>query len=572
MVSPVSIEVIGSSLQAYCDEMASVLCRTAYSPIIFEVRDFCVGLVDPDGQIIAQNKGGLPIFLADMGFPVLDAIKVFGRENLKPGDIILTNHPYICGQHLNNVILFSPFFHKGEIVAFPAVRAHWVHIGGVSAGFGSSDTTEIYQEGLQLRSIKLYESGKPNETILRILKDNIKYPDLVFGDMNAQISSCKVGERRLANLFDKYGKETIVECIHETWNRSEELARMEIAKIPNGSYTSESFLDNDGVDLDKTIPIKVTVTIEDQNMIMDFSEMSDQTKGPINSATIAAARVAFKCVSTPTTPVNEGCFRPLEVIIPPGKLMNALPPASMAAFSMPFPTVIDTVLRALSSAIPDKIPAAHFGSMGGHFILQGKNKKTGKPFVCFSHYGGGWGGRPIEDGVNSSGSICQGLVQNASVELEELYYPMIFERLALRVDQAGAGKFRGGLGIEVIIKCLQDSKLNENIERSKCHPWGLQGGKDGSPNMVRVKSNPQAEWQPMLKIHEYPLEEGALVWVQTGCGGGWGNPLERNVELIQDDVQKGFISLNTAQREYKVVINPETLAVDNQLTQALRKK
>ena len=367
-VDPITVEVVRNAVNAYADEMATALCKSAYNMMIYEVRDFCCGLVDGEGRMISQNQGGLPIFLADLGIAVKDGIERYGLDGFAPGDVVIMNHGQVCGQHLNNVVIYAPCFHDGKVVAFAASRAHWVDIGGMRVGFGSVETTEIYQEGIQFRSLKIYEGGKRNETLWQIINDNVRFPEAALGDLRAQIACCHLGIRRYGELLRRYGRETVEACIHKIWDATEREARAVIGKIPDGVYEAESFLDNDGRTLDAKLRIKVKVTIAGERMIVDFSQMNDQVPGPTNSGYsggLAAARVAFKCLTQPHAPVNEGCFRPLELVLPQGKILNAKSPAALGLWSIPLPTVIDTILKALAPVLPEQIPAAHKGDMGG---------------------------------------------------------------------------------------------------------------------------------------------------------------------------------------------------------------
>ena len=316
---PITVEVVRNAVVAYADEMANVLAKSAYNMMIYEVRDFCCGLIDAGGRMISQNRGGLPIFLADLGPAVEDGIRRYGLDGFQPGDIVVMNHGGVCGQHLNNVVIYAPCFHNGELVGFAANRAHWVDIGGMRQGFGSSATTEIYGEGLQLRSLKIYEAGKRNETLWQILRDNIRYPEASLGDLRAQIAACQIGAQRYAELLRRYGRETVEDCVAVVWDQAEAAARRAVEAIPDGEYEAESFLDNDGRNLGKRLRIKVKVIVKGSTMIVDFSEMNPQVASPLNSGRsggIAAARVAFKALTSPNLDVDEGCFRPLEVILP----------------------------------------------------------------------------------------------------------------------------------------------------------------------------------------------------------------------------------------------------------------
>jgi N-methylhydantoinase B len=549
-INPITVEVVRNAVNAYADEMATALCKSAYNMMIYEVRDFCCGLIDAQGRMISQNQGGLPIFLADLGVAVEDGIARYGLDGFAPGDMVIMNHGLVCGQHLNNVVIYAPCFHDGKVVAFAASRAHWVDIGGMRVGFGSVQTTEIYQEGIQFRSLKIYEAGKRNETLWQIINDNVRFPEAALGDLRAQIACCQLGIRRYGELLQRYGRETVATCIDAVWDATEREARAFIAKVPDGSYEAESFLDNDGRTLDVKLRIKVKVTIDGERMIVDFSQMNDQVPGPTNSGHsggLAAARVAFKCLTQAHAPVNEGCFRPLEVILPEGKILNAKSPAALGLWSIPLPTVIDTILKALAPVLPQRIPAAHKGDMGGCSISG--FKPNGQRFLLMNIFGGGWGGRPHEDGESASVSICQGDVRSAPIELQEIQYPFLIERFALRPDSGGAGKHRGGLGVDLTYRALQTCVANVNCDRTKDPPWGLHGGRPAAVNAATlIRSDGSA--QNLLKATGVTMEAGDRLTFSTAGGGGWGDPRERDRAEIEADVRQGYISSDAAQRDY----------------------
>lgn len=548
--SPITIEVVRNAVNAYADEMATALCKSAYNMMIYEVRDFCCGLIDPQARMISQNQGGLPIFLADLGVAVADGIARYGLDGFAPGDIVIMNHGEVCGQHLNNIVVYAPCFHDGKVVAFAASRAHWVDIGGMRVGFGSVQTTEIYQEGIQFRSLKIYEAGKRNETLWQIIHDNVRFPEAALGDLRAQIACCQLGIRRFGELLGRYGSETVVDCIAAVWDAAEREARAFIARIPDGIYEAESFLDNDGRTLDVPLRINVKVTIAGERMIVDFSGMNDQVPGPTNSGLsggIAAARVAYKCLTQPHAPVNEGCFRPLEIVLPEGKILNARPPAALGLWSIPLPTVVDTILKALAPVLPERIPAAHKGDMGGCSI--GGFRPDGRRFLLMNIFGGGWGGRPHEDGESASVSICQGDVRSAPIELQEIQYPFLIERFALRTDSGGPGQHRGGLGVDLTYRALQTCVANVNCERTRDPPWGLHGGGAAAVNAATLVRADGSE-QKLLKATGVAMNAGDRLTFGTAGGGGWGDPRKRRREEIKDDLRKGYISAEAARRDY----------------------
>lgn len=543
-LDPVTLEVIRNALPAVANEMAADLQRTSYNMMIYEVRDYCVGIVDPEGNILSQNFGALPIFLADLGPAILDGVRMHGRDGFQPGDVLIMNHPYVCGQHLNNVVVYTPFFHQGELVAFFAVRAHWIDIGGTRVGFGFSGTREIYEEGLQFRSLKIYRGTEPNQDIFQIITDNVRFAESCLGDLRAQIAACRIGDRGLADLVDRYGLETFLRCVRTIWSQSEALAREHVARMTPGNYQAEALFDSDGVNLDRPVPLKVKVVVAGGEMTIDFSDISDQVPGSINSGqsgAVAAARVAFKSLVAPFSPIDEGCFRPLKIVIPEGKILSATPPSPVGNWSRTLPTVIDLILKALAPSMPNKIAAGHKGDMGGYAFF-GTNPRTGRKFLCQTIMGGGWGGRAHEDGENATVSMCQGDVQNAPVEMQEIYYPVLVEHHRLREASGGRGKFRGGLGIEISVRVLCDAFTNINVERQRTAPWGLFGGENGATAKALVKQSPEDPGSWLTKKPNYSLKTGGSVTFFTGGGGGYGSAKERPCDLVERDRRLGYVS------------------------------
>jgi len=543
-VNPTTVEVVRNGLAHIANEMATVLRKTSYNMMIYEVRDYCVGIVDPEGNILSQNFGALPIFLADLGPAILDGVRMHGRDGFQPGDVLIMNHPYVCGQHLNNVVVYTPFFHQGELVAFFAVRAHWIDIGGTRVGFGFSGTREIYEEGLQFRSLKIYRGSEPNQDIFQIISDNVRFAESCLGDLRAQIAACRIGDRGLADLVDRYGLETFLRCVRTIWNQSEALAREHVARMTPGNYQAEALFDSDGVNLDRPVLLKVKVVVAGGEMTIDFSDISDQVPGSINSGqsgAVAAARVAFKSLVAPFSPIDEGCFRPLKIVIPEGKILSATPPSPVGNWSRTLPTVIDLILKALAPSMPDKIAAGHKGDMGGYAFF-GTNPRTGRKFLCQTIMGGGWGGRAHEDGENATVSMCQGDVQNAPVEMQEIYYPVLVEHHRLREASGGRGKFRGGLGIEISVRVLCDAFTNINVERQRTAPWGLFGGENGATAKALVKQSPEDPGSWLTKKPNYSLKKGGSVTFFTGGGGGYGSAKERPCDLVERDRRLGYVS------------------------------
>ncbi len=549
-VDPITVEVVRNAVVAYADEMANVLCKSAYNMMIFEVRDYCCGLIDVHGRMISQNRGGLPIFLADLGVAVEDGVAKWGLDGFAEGDVLVMNHGHVCGQHLNNVVVYAPCFHQGRLIGFAANRAHWVDIGGGRQGFGSNATTEIYSEGLQMRSLKIYRAGEPDDTLFQIIRDNIRYPEASLGDLRAQIASCRMGARRYAELVGRYGLETVEAAVAIVWDQAERAVRAVVERIPDGTYTAESFLDNDGRNLDKPLRVKVTVKVEGSRFTVDFSEMNPQVPSPLNSGRsggIAAARVAFKALTSPDLDVNEGCFKPLDVILPEGTMLSARPPAALGQWSIALPTVIDTILKALAPAVPERVPAAHKGDMGGCSFFG--FAPDGSRFLLMNIFGGGWGGRPHEDGESAAVSVCQGDVRNTPVELQEIKYPFVIERHALRPDSGGAGARRGGLGIALTYRCLAPCRGNVNFDRTVTPPWGLHGGGEGDISKAVIE-RADGRVETVFKATDVEFRPGDRITFLTAGGGGYGDPKARDRAALEADVALGFVTAEAAARDY----------------------
>jgi N-methylhydantoinase B len=570
-LDPVTLEVIRNALPAIANEMAADLHRTSYNMMIYEVRDFCTALLTQDAKLVSQNVGGVSHFVADLGAIIADGMQRYGVTGFKPEDVVITNHQAVAGQHLNNVVIYMPYFFAGELLLFSIVRAHWIDIGGLSTGFGGeANILDPWMEGLQLDQLKIYDEGKVNELLLKIIRDNIRFPESSLGDMRSQIAACRLAFRRLDELFAKFGRDTMLAAIEQIFAETEIKCRKVVETIPDGVYEAESFLDNDGGQGSGRVRIHARVTVDKGQMAIDLSGCSGERKVGINSRTLAGARVAYKTLTAPLAPVNEGSFTALEVIIPEGNIMMARYPAPMAGWSLIVPTVVDTIITALAPAARDRIPAAHHGLLGGAVVFFGNNPKTGKPFVVQSLEGGGWGGRPSEDGESGTVSICQGDVRNGTIESIELKNPVLVEERALRPDSGGPGKYRGGLGIDLRVRNFVEGRWNlHRPRRIDCPPWGLWGGKPGGTADYLLKLPQDNEFHSRDESR-YPVPVDAEVIIRTGGGGGWGDPLERDPERVRDDVIEGYVSLEHARCDYGVVLAAADFAIDVAATEKLR--
>jgi N-methylhydantoinase B len=569
-LDPVTLEVIRNALPAVANEMATDLQRTSYNMMIYEVRDFCTALINTDGELICQNVGGVSHFVADLGVIIADGMKRYGKDGFAPGDVVITNHQAVAGQHLNNVVIYAPYFYRGELLMFTMVRAHWIDVGGMSTGFGAGPTVaDPWLEGLQLDQLKIYEAGQLDDKLYRVLKDNIRFPESSLGDMKSQMAACRLAARRMDELLDKYGRDTILKAIAQIFDETETKCRNVVSRLADGVYEAAAALDEDGVARGEPVPIHAKVTIAGGAMTIDLSGCSRERRAAINSRTLAGARVAYKALTGPLDPVNEGSFRALDVIIPEGSIMMARFPAPMSTWSMIVPMVVDTIVAALAPAMPERVPAGHHGLLGGAVVFFGLHPKTNRRFVVQSIEGGGWGGRPFEDGESGTVSVCQGDVRNGSIEGIELKCPVLVEGRTLRTDSGGAGKYRGGLGIDMHVRNLVEGKWNfELVRRSQCPPWGLWGGKPGEFGVYLLREPGEGEFRIMGGAH-HPVPVKSEVIVRTGGGGGWGDPLERDPAAVRSDVREELVSPRSAREDYGVVLRDD-LTVDQAATAAAR--
>jgi N-methylhydantoinase B len=416
-----------------------------------------------------------------------------------------------------------------------------------------------------------------NQEIHEIIRINVRLPERAMGDLRAQIIAIKTGERRFLELLDRYGQQEVLDCIHVLMDHAEAGARERTRAIPDGVYEAESFMDDDAVDVAKRIPIRVKVIVQGDEMTVDLTDVAKQVKGFYNSGPttgIACAQVAFKCVTSPTDyPVNDGAFRNLKVILPPGSIVSAVRPAPMRWW-MTFPmTVVDTIFKALSKAIPDQVIAGHHADLCVA-LLDGFYADTNKLFItAFGPLGGGWGAKRGEDGVSATVCINDGDTHNSPNEQFEAKYPVMVESLSLIKDSGGPGLYRGGLGVETVVQAISDFNVNTSIERAVCLPWGLEGGLEGTGNeMLMRRDGVVNDDVPNAKVFRAMVKAGDAYILRSGGGGGFGSPLERPVERVQDDVRQGYVSVDAARDYYGVVLDTKTFEIDEKATHEKRRK
>jgi N-methylhydantoinase B len=559
---PVTTEIVRNGLIAATEEMKTNLMRTAYNMIIYEALDFTVGLFDAQGNTVSIGLG-LPMFIRGMSDTVKAKIKHYGYEKMEPGDILLTNDAYTTGSHLNHMTFSVPIFHDGEVIAFSSCMAHWPDVGGTLDGI----TTDIYSEGIQMPIVKAYRKGVPNDEIMDIIRMNVRLPERAMGDLRAQIAAVKTGEKRFLEMIEKYCREPVLGGIQAIMDQSEAISRQRVREIPDGVYEAESFMDDDGVAIGKRIPIRIKVTVAGDKMKVDLTEVSKQVSGFYNSGETAGrscCQVAFKCLTSALDlPINDGQFRALEVVLPPGRVVSAVKPAAMRMW-MTFPmTIVDTIFKALSPAIPDKVAAGHHADLVVGRV-NGRRPKDNSFYIYLGGLiGGGWGAKHDSDGMNATIAINDGDTHNGPSEQVEAKYPLLVERYALRPDSGGAGRFRGGLGCEQIVQARNDIRFNAQIDRVKCRPWGLNGGLSGFGNGVAIHRFGLDEQKfDSGKAFNNVLHSGDAYILRSGGAGGYGSPLERDLAALQNDVRQGYVTKEAAEKNYGAVFRPGGLLLD----------
>ncbi len=567
-VDPVTVEVIRHYLLSAAREMNQNLMRTSFNTIVYEMRDFGLGIYDRKCRLLAEAPG-LAIFTRANDYALQKIVEFLGEENIHPGDVILLNYPFWSSTHTLDVTASSPIFCEGNLVGFTAVKIHWLDLGQKDPGY-CLDTTDLHQEGLLFPCSKIYKRGELNQELVDIIRFNSRIPDRVLGDMNAQISSCRTGERRVEELVKKFGLETFIQATEDILDHGERLARNRLATLPKGTWTAEDWVDDDGVDKDTMLKIKATVSITDEEMLIDFAGSSPEAKGPINipiGLTRGIGALVFKAITTPDLPANDGNFRPLKVEAPEGCLMHAVPPA--ATFTL-WPAVLATevITKALSQGMPDVVPACSGGDLCTVMTV-GLDPKTKKPWVEANNEGVGFGGHAGGDGEHGIMHLSEPGCQNVPIEVVETKTPMLIESYGLRQDSGGAGEHPGGLGVSRTYKFLAETSAITLVKKTKTKPWGVGGGLDGENCHVKLRPGTDKEETTGMVYEE--MKEGEVLENHAGGGGGWGDPLRRNPEKVLEDVRDEYISVESAKKYYGVVIDNTVPKIDPVATANLRK-
>lgn len=564
-IDPFTLDIVKDSLIAIGDEMFYALARTSMSPIIYEVLDYASGLTDSEGNLLTQGNG-VTGFIGLLTFMVKATLEKFNKEgDLKPGDIIIINDPYMGGgSHLSDVGLVMPIFYQGELVAFSANKAHWTEVGGKDPGSWTTDSTEIYQEGLQFPCVKLFEEGRINQSLVDIIAANVRFPDLSLGDMWAQVAALRTGERRFIELCDKYGKDVVLASIDRLLEHGEQITRKELAKLPKGTFEAVDYIDDDGLG-NGPLKVQVKVTITDDKFTCDFTGSHPQVLGPVNTsyaALVSAVRTVFLAITNPSQDVNDGIFRPLEIIAEKGSIFSCERPAAVSTYWETMAYGTDLVWKALAPVVPHRLTAGHLLSVCA-VIVAGVHHDTNEPFLIVEPSVGGWGAGQGKDGEAGQFCIGDGETFNVPVEVAETRYGIMVDEYSFRADGAGAGEYRGGSGVIRSYRAMTDNQmLTATFGRHKFLPWGFGGGKDGSRNEFEIIRANGEKVGPLGKCARLPLNKNDVVRLITATGGGYGDPLKRDPEKVAMDVKNEFITVEQAREDYGVIINPETFAVE----------
>lgn len=562
-VDPFTLEIIKEGLLAVGDEMFVTMQRTSMSTIIYEVLDYATGLTDAKGRLITQGNG-VTLFLGTLDYGVRSVLDKFGEEGLKPGDIIVTNDPYEGGgTHLSDVTLIMPIFYKGKIIAFSANKGHWTEVGGMAAGSWTTNSTEIYQEGLQFPCIKIFNEGEPNQSLIDLIRANVRTPDMSIGDMYAQAASLRIAEKRFQELCEKHGDENVLAGVETLMNHSEQLVLQEIKKIPSGIYEASDFIDDDGVG-NGPFEVKVKVIVDEDSITCDFTGSHPQVPGPVNSARTglySAARAVLISLTDPSIPANEGCFRPLKIICPDKTIFTCEKPASVSTYWETMMYAADLMWRAMAPVMPKKLPAGHFLSVCG-VVLSGIHPDTGELFILVEPQAGGWGAGEDKDGENGLVCVGDGETYIIPIEVCETRYGVLVDRYGYDITEGGEGRYRGGRGLVRDYRITsEEAWYTGTFGRYKFLPWGMNGGNKGSKNYTKMIFTDDRQPEVFGKAAQYHMKKGDVASLITGTGGGHGDPMKRPVEMVIEDLKNGYITPEIAEKGYGVTVDHETFEV-----------
>ena len=550
-IDPITFEVVNNALVGVAEQMAVTILRTSYSTVIREMLDYSTAVFDLEGRIIAQSCR-IPIHLNSMSRSLRTTLdEVFPIEEWEAGDIIVTNDPYKGGQHLPDVQTFLPVFSGDTLVAICGTLGHHLDIGGMRPGSYAGDAVEIYQEGLRIPPIKLFERGELNERLFAVIAANIRQPETTIGDLRAQSAALEIGRDGVLALIERYGIDTLKACMEEATSASEARLREKLRELPDGTYEASYYVDDDGV-TEGPIKIVTTVTIEGGSVHVDFTGTDRQSRSPINatiSSCESATYFAILSILDPTIPANYGVYRPITITAPEGTVVNATPPAPVVGRNAITHTIVNSLMMALSEVVPERITAAYYG-MSNVYILAGDGMGDRPSWIFFDIEVGGGGARQTKDGLDCYSQGIHNLA-NTPIEMVEATYPLRFQRYEFLPDTGGVGQYRGGLGVRRDIEFIDESgSLNTQFDKFKIAPFGLFGGGDGATGRLILNPDGPNPVELASKTVDCKLKRGDVISMRTQGGGAYGAPDQRDPEAIARDLREEKITPEAAREGY----------------------
>ncbi len=566
-IDPITLSVIQAGLQQACDEMDLAFSRAAFSPVIAEANDRSSGIYSADdGALISQGVLGLPVFVGTMQAStgtLIERIASGETAAPEPGDVYIVNDPYLGGTHLMDVRFATPYWRNGKIFCWLSNTGHWPDIGGAVPGGFSASATAVEQEGLRLPPVKLFKKGQLDAEIYSIICSNIRIADQRIGDVKAQAAALSVGAQRLDAMLDRYGDDAVKGAVAELHARAAEQMATMIEEIPDGVYSSVAIVDSDGV-VNEPLEIRLAVTKTARRLSFDFAGSSPPCLGPMNSViatTLSSVYLAVRHLF-PEAPLSAGAFEPLEIIRPEGTFLDARYPRPVSGCAAEVSQrIAEAVFSALAPALPDRATAAPAGT-SGNFALGGLDPRSGRGYVMYQLTGGGYGGSDRNDGI-SNGCSTIGISKAPPIEIMEQQFPVLYRQYALHEGSGGAGRNRGGFGVDYEIELLRgEARASFVMDHGRVGPPGAVGGQDGGVNRVTVwRSGEPYVPEHLSKEQDIPLTAGDRVHVRTPGGGGYGDPFQRAPERVAEDVRLGYYTTEDAEGLFGTVLT-EAGAVD----------
>ena len=566
MADAITTEIIRHGLLAAAEETARNLCRTAFNTVVYEIHDYGIGIHDANGDVVADAPG-IAVFTRGNDAGIKHSMEFLGVDTMEPGDVFIINYPYWSSAHTLDPLVFAPVHAGDQLIGFASCRIHITDLNQKDPGY-VLDSTDKAQEGLMLPASKLYRRGERNEDVFNIIRFNSRMPKHTIGDIQAQVSAVVTGVRRTQELAERYSIETLTEAMQTINEHGERLARLALEKLPKGTWTAVDFVDDDGINKDQLVKLQCTVTVSDEEMVVDWTGSAENVEGPINlppGQTAALSSLIFKSLTTPDSPVVAGNFAPLRVVTVPGSVMHAVPP--MPTFTLWTGLLAgEVILKALAQGMPELVPACSGGDVCSMMGL-GVNPRTGEPWQEATNEAVGFGGSATHDGEDGIMHLSEPGCRNNPVEVLEAKSSMIIDHYGYRTDTGGAGEFRGGVGVSRSYRFTAPSTGICLVYKTKTAPWSIAGGDKGQPNQIVL--NPGTPREKVQGGSYNLLDAGDVLVNATGGGGGYGDPTRRDPEAVAKDVRNGFVSVEAAERSYGVAVTPE-FTVDAERTADLR--